>query len=74
MNSTKNYNPTDLLPIKEIAELLSLEYGYLYKWSLEKGEIKPYFRGVWKLSLEDVNNFLVRKTCEKLRGTYKWQE
>ena len=50
--------PDDLMSLKELCLKHSLEYDYLYKWSVVKGEIKVYFRGVWKVSESEVLNFI----------------
>jgi len=59
--------PDDLMSLKELCLKHSLEYDYLYKWSVVKGEIKVHFRGVWKVSESEVLDYINSKAEEKLR-------
>jgi len=58
--------PNDLMSFKELCLKHGYDYDYLYKWSVLKGQIKVYFRGVWKLSESEVLNFAEQIKEEKL--------
>ena len=58
--------PDDLMSLKELCLKHSLEYDYLYKWSVLKGVIKVYFRGVWKVSESEVLEFVNDQETRKL--------
>lgn len=49
--------PTDLMSIKELCMKHGYDYNYLYKWSIIKGVIPVYYRGTWKLSEREVQEF-----------------
>lgn len=73
--------PDDLMSLKEIQLKHGVDYNFLYKWSIEKGEIATYFRGCWKLSEGEVLEYCKRKAEEKLKrirsgqgNKIKWQE
>lgn len=48
---------TDLMSIKELCLKYGYDYNYLYKWSIIKGVIPVYYRGTWKLSESEVQEF-----------------
>ncbi|MCM1264854.1 MAG: hypothetical protein NC200_01525 [Candidatus Gastranaerophilales bacterium] len=48
---------TDLMSIKELCLKHGYDYNYLYKWSIIKGAIPVYYRGIWKLSENEVQEF-----------------
>ena len=50
-------DPTDLMSIKELCLKHGYDYNYLYKWSIIKGVIPVYYRGTWKLSESEVQEF-----------------
>lgn len=50
-------DPTDLMSIKELCLKHGYDYNYLYKWSIIKGVIPVYYRGTWKLSEVEVQEF-----------------
>ena len=58
--------PDDLMSLKELCLKHSLEYDYLYKWSVVKGEIKVHFRGVWKVSESEALEFINNQGAKKL--------
>lgn len=58
--------PKDLMSLKEICLKHSIDYDYLYKWSVLKGEIKVHFRGVWKVSEKEVFEFIYSQEVKKL--------
>lgn len=49
--------PNDLMSIKELCMKHGYDYNYLYKWSIIKGVIPVYYRGTWKLSEREVQEF-----------------
>lgn len=51
--------PDDLMSFKDFALKHQMKLGYLYKLR-EKGEIKRYKRGVWKISESEVLKALQR--------------
>lgn len=61
--------PEDLMSFKELCLKHSLEYDYIYKWSVVKGAIKVYFRGVWKVSESEVLDFINSQEAKKLAKT-----
>lgn len=58
--------PEDLMSLKELCTKHCLDYDYLYKWSVLKGEIKVYFRGIWKVSESEVLDYINSKAEQKL--------
>lgn len=58
--------PKDLMSLKELCLKHSIDYDYLYKWSVLKGEIKVHFRGVWKLSEKEALEFINNQEVKKL--------
>lgn len=58
--------PDDLMSLKELCLKHSLEYDYLYKWSVVKGEIKVHFRGVWKVSESEALEFVNNQEAKRL--------
>lgn len=53
--------PTDLLKIKDFEKKYGLKYEYLYKWSVQKKQIKVYSMGGIALSEREVLEFEERK-------------
>lgn len=58
--------PEDLMSLKELCTKHCLDYDYLYKWSVQRGEIKVYFRGIWKVSESEVLDYINSKAKQKL--------
>ena len=58
--------PEDLMSLKELCLKHNYNYDYLYKYSILKGEITVYDRGIWKLSESEVLEFSRRKKEKKL--------
>jgi hypothetical protein len=53
--------PNDLLKIKDFEKKYGLKYEYLYKWSVQKKQIKVYSMGGIALSEREVLEFEERK-------------
>lgn len=79
LDNLENETPNDLMSFKEMLDKYCIKYGSLYKWT-HKGDIKPYYRGTWKVSESEVLSFCKRKAEEKLSKTRdikrnkSWQE
>lgn len=58
--------PTDLMSINELCLKHGYDYNYLYKWSILKGVIPVYYRGTWKLSESEVQEFSRKQKEQKL--------
>lgn len=54
---TSTQDPQDLMSIPELCLKHGYDYNYLYKWSILKGVIPVYYRGTWKLSESEVQEF-----------------
>jgi len=68
LDNLENETPNDLMSFKEMLDKHCIKYGSLYKWT-HKGDIKPYYRGTWKVSESEVLSFCKRKAEEKLSKT-----
>ena len=66
IETTIKETPDDLMTFKEICSKYGYNYGFLYKWSVIMGAITLYFRGTWKLSVQEVLNFSEKLAKEKL--------
>lgn len=58
--------PMDLMSIPELCLKHGYDYNYLYKWSIIKGVIPVYYRGTWKLSESEVQEFSRTQKEQKL--------
>lgn len=63
---TSTQDPQDLMSIPELCLKHGYDYNYLYKWSILKGVIPVYYRGTWKLSECEVQEFSRIKKEQKL--------
>lgn len=65
----KTERPNDLISIKEFCKKhKNYKYSTVYKWSVLKKEIKPYWTGQVCVSEAETINFFDNK------GKLKWQE
>lgn len=63
-------DPQDLMSLKELCLKHGYNYDYLYKYSILRGDITVYFRGIWKLSESEVLEFshnLAEKRLQRIR-------
>ena len=67
LTTNNRQEPQDLLSIKDMCAKYGFEYSYLYKWAIRKGAIKAYYRGLWKLSEQEVLAFIKLVTDKKLK-------
>ena len=58
--------PKDLMSIPEFCLKHCFDYDYIYKLSVQKGIIKVYLRGVWKVSESDVFTYINNLKDNKL--------
>ena len=58
--------PNDLMSIPEFCLKHCFDYDYIYKLSVQKGIIKVYLRGVWKVSEGEVFAYINNLKDKKL--------
>lgn len=53
--------PNDLMSFRQIGEKYGLKYGFLYKWSVLKKELRTYDRAGIVISEKDLLEFLDKR-------------